>query len=83
MALGVASPADGGHGERGAATATVAGRLLLGIRLRCHNHAPKKLTINLTFQKQAADEFGANTSAGRTKKAWGSERRVFMATGVA
>jgi hypothetical protein len=34
----------------------VAGRLILRIRLRFHNHAPQQLAIGLAFHQQAADE---------------------------
>ena len=39
-----------------AAAMPVAGGLLLGIRLRFHNHAPQQLAIGLAFHQQAADE---------------------------
>jgi len=42
----------------GAAAGAVAGGLLLGIRLRFHNHAPKQLATFLAFHQQAADELG-------------------------
>jgi hypothetical protein len=45
----------GGGGEIAAA-----GGLLLGIRLRFHNHAPQQLTIRLAFHQQAADELGGD-----------------------
>jgi hypothetical protein len=48
----------------GAAAVAVAGRFLLGIRLRFHNHAPRQLAIGLAFQQQAADELGGNLLGG-------------------
>jgi len=38
-----------------AAAIAVAGGLLLGIRLRFHNHAPKQAAVVLAFHQQAAD----------------------------
>jgi len=40
----------------GAAAVTVAGGLLLGIRLRFHNHTPQQFAIRLAFHQQAADK---------------------------
>ena len=44
----------------GAAAVAVAGGLLLGIRLRLHNHTPQQLAIGLAFHQQAADELGGD-----------------------
>jgi len=53
----------------GAAAVAVAGGLLLGIRLRYHNHAPQQLALGLAFYQQTADELGGDQlSAGRAKK---------------
>jgi len=38
----------------------VAEGLLLGIRLRFHNHAPHQLATFLAFHQQAADELGGD-----------------------
>jgi len=38
----------------------VAGGLLLGIRLRFHNHTPQQLANLLAFHEHAADELGCN-----------------------
>jgi len=38
----------------------VAGRLLLGIRLRFHHHAPQERSLELAFHQQAADELRCN-----------------------
>ena len=45
-----------GGAAGGAAAVAVTGGLLLGIRLRFHNHAPQRLAIRLPFHQQAADE---------------------------
>jgi hypothetical protein len=44
----------------GAAAVTVAGRVVLRIRLRFHNHAPQQLASGLAFHQQAADQLGGN-----------------------
>jgi len=44
----------------GAAAVAVAGGLLLGIRLRFHNHTPQQLALGLAFYQQAADELGGD-----------------------
>ena len=49
---------------------TVAGGLLLGIRLRFHNHAPKQLTIGLAFHQQATDQLGGDLLG------WAREERL-------
>jgi len=65
--------AEPGGVAGGAAAVTVAGGLLLVIRLRFHNHAPQQLAIRLALHQQAADQLGgdhlgrATTSAGRAK----------------
>jgi len=43
-----------------AAAVAVAGGLLLGIRLRFHNHTPQKLGTFLALHQQAADELGGD-----------------------
>jgi len=49
----------------------VAGGLLLGIRLRFHNHAPQQLAAFLAFHQQAADELGGDRLGGAGKEGWG------------
>jgi hypothetical protein len=44
----------------GAAAEAVASGVVLGIRLRFHNHAPEQLAIRLAFHQQAADELGGD-----------------------
>jgi len=39
-------------------------RLILGIRLRFHNHTPQQLASGLAFHQQAADEFGGDDLSG-------------------
>jgi len=46
----------------------VAGGLLLGIRLRFHNHAPQQLAIGLAFHQLAADELGGDQLGGAGKE---------------
>ena len=48
------------------ATAAVAvtGGVVLGIRLRFHNHAPQKVARGLTFHQQASDEVGGDLLGG-------------------
>jgi len=53
-----------GFVARGAAAVAVTGVLLLGIRLRFHNHAPQQLAIRLALHQQAADELGGNLLGG-------------------
>jgi hypothetical protein len=55
----------------GAAAVAVAGRLLLGIRLRFHNHAPEQLTIRLAFHQQAADELRCHDLSGAAEEGLG------------
>ncbi len=55
----------------GAAAVTVAGRVVLRIRLRFHNHAPQQLAIRLALHQQAADELGGNQLCGAAEEALG------------
>jgi len=55
----------------GAAAVAVAGGVVLGIRLRFHNHAPQQLAIGLAFYQQAADELGCNLLGGAGEEGWG------------
>jgi hypothetical protein len=50
---------------------SVAGRLLLRISLRFHNHAPQQLAIRLAFHQQAADEVGRNLLSGASEEGLG------------
>jgi hypothetical protein len=49
----------------------VAGGVVLGIRLRFHNHAPEQLTIRLAFHQQAADELGSDDLGGAAEEGLG------------
>jgi len=49
----------------------VAGGLLLGIRLRFHNHTPQQLATFLAFHQQAADERGGNYLDGAGEEGLG------------
>ena len=55
----------------GAAAVAVTGGLVLGIRLRFHNHAPQQLAIRLAFHQQAADEVGGNLLGGAGEEGLG------------
>jgi len=47
------------------------GGLLLGIRLRFHNHTPQQLATFLALRQQAADELGCNLLGGASKEGLG------------
>jgi len=49
----------------------VAGGLLLGIRLRFHNHSPQQLATFLAFHQQAADGFGGDQLGGAGEEGLG------------
>ena len=49
----------------------MAGRVVLGIRLRFHNHAPEQLTRGLAFHQQAADQLGGNLLGGAAEEGLG------------
>jgi hypothetical protein len=49
----------------------VAGRVVLRIRLRFHNHAPQQLAIRLALHQQAADELGGNQLGGAGEEGLG------------
>jgi len=55
----------------GAAAVAVAGGLLLGIRLRFHNHTPQQLATFLVFHQQTAEEIGGNLLGGASKEGLG------------
>jgi len=59
-----------------ATVVAVAGGLLLGIRLRFHNHAPEHLAIGLAFYQQAADELGDDHLNGMNEEGWGKSLKV-------
>ena len=65
----------------------MASGVVLGIRLRFHNHAPQKVARGLTFQQQATDEVGGD-QLGRAGeeglgKGWGVlDRRVGYGNGL-
>ena len=59
----------------------LAGGVVLGIRLRLHNHAPKQAAILLAFHQQAADELGGDELGGAGEEALGKvldERGGYM-----
>ena len=49
----------------------MAGRVVLRIRLRFHNHAPQQLAIRLALHQQAADEVGGNLLGGAAEEGVG------------
>jgi len=51
-----------------AAAIAVAGGVVLGIRLRLHNHCPQQVAIGLAFHQQAADELGVNLLCGAAEE---------------
>jgi len=55
----------------GAAAVAVAGGLLLGIRLRFHNHSTQQLAIRLPFHQQAAEQLGGNELCGAGEEGLG------------
>jgi len=50
---------------------SVASGVVLGIRLRFHNHAPKQAPVLLAFHQQAADEVGGDQLGGTGEEATG------------
>ena len=70
-----------------AAIAVAGSRLLLGIRLSFHNHAPQQLFLYWQFINLQPIRSGATSSAGRQKKAWVSAgkslARGWVAMGMA
>ena len=55
----------------GAAAIAVAGGVVLGIRLRFHNHTPQQLAIRLAFHQQAADELRGDDLGGASEEGLG------------
>ena len=51
-----------------AAAIPVAGGVVLGIRLRFHNHPPKQLATCLALHQQAADQLGGNLLGRATEE---------------
>jgi len=49
----------------------VAGGVVLGIRLRFHDHAPQKLAIRLAFNQQATDKVGGDELGGAGEEGLG------------
>ena len=48
----------------------VAGRFLLGIRLRLHDNAPQQLTIGLALYQQAADQLRCDDLSRAGEEVW-------------
>ena len=51
----------------------MAGGVVLGIRLRFHNHAPQEVAIGLAFHQKATDEVGSNLFGGAGEETLGEE----------
>mgnify|MGYP007096412412 CR=1 FL=1 len=51
----------------------MASGVVLGIRLRFHNHAPQQRTRGLAFDQQAADEVGGNLLGRAGEETLGEE----------
>ena len=49
----------------------MASGVVLGIRLRFHNHAPQKVARGLTFHQQASDEVGGDLLGGAAEEGLG------------
>jgi len=64
----------------GAAAVAVAGGLLLGIRLRFHNHTPQQLASFLAFHQQAADQLRRNLLGGAREER--GEQRIGQRGGL-
>ena len=56
---------------------SVASGVVLGIRLRFHNHAPKEVAIGLAFHQQAANEVRGNLLGGAGEEAAGERWEGF------
>jgi len=67
----------------GAAAVSVASGVVLGKRLRFHNHAPQHLAIVLALHQRQPIRSGATCSAGRAKKDGGRCWEGVVAMGVA
>ena len=59
----------------------MAGRLLLRISLRFHNHAPQQLAVGLAFHQQATDEVVGNLLGGAAEEAAGESWEVLGGRG--
>ena len=67
----------------GAAAVAVARRLILGIRLGFHHHAPERAAILLVFHQQATDEVGGDQLGRAGEEGLGERWVVVVAMGVA
>ena len=60
----------------GPAPIAVAGGLILGIRLRFHNHAPKQLATLLVFHQPAAHQIRSHHLCRAAKEGFGEDWEV-------
>jgi len=66
---------------RSAAAVAVAGGLLLGIRLRFHQHTPQKLGTFLAFHQQTSDALGGDQLGRASKEGWREDWEGVVAMG--
>ena len=59
----------------------MASGVVLGIRLRFHNHAPQKVARGLTFHQQASDEVGGDLLGGAAEEGLGEGWEVVRGRG--
>ena len=62
---------------------TIDDRLILGIRLRFHNHVPQKLAIRLAPHQQAADQLRRNLLGGAGEEGLGERWESGVTMGAA
>ncbi len=65
----------------GTAAVAACGGLLLGIRLRFHNHAPHQLARGLAFHQQAANQLGGDHLCGAAEEGLGEGWEVLRGRG--
>ena len=59
----------------------VAGGIVLGIRLRFHNHPPEQLAIGLALDQQAANQRGGDLLRGAAEEGLGEDWEGFYGFG--
>ena len=57
---------------------TVTSGVVLGIRLRFHNHAPKQVAVVLAFHQPATDEVGTHDLGGAGEERFGESREILI-----
>ncbi len=66
---------------RRAAAIAVAGGVVLGIRLRFHNHAAQQVAIGLALHQQAANQLGGDDFGGAGEEGLGESWEVLGGRG--